>query len=439
MVNQFHKWMTLLALISAYAFINACSNSNEPEWKESRHATVKSSKLRASGSSDVNALSDFVAGQHALNIELFDHLPSDLQKKNAMISVQSIQQALGMTWGGAVGQTAAQMAEVLRFDEDTHSVLNAIDQALTSRVMPSVSTEYAQYDAVELSVVNAFWGRQGLNWKSDFLDLLAENYGTGIETLDFSEAPEVSRQFINAWVEESTRDRIQDLLPEGSISSETAAVLTNAVYFKAPWSDAFETMLTQQADFVRIDGTSIKASFMYEQRSLGYAEGEGWQAVEKPFRGEKLRMLFVLPSEGMFGAFASRFNDIGLDAIIAALTQTETKLWLPKFEFETDVPLKNIFIDMGMVLPFGSRADFSGMTDDIGLFIEEIFHKTFIAVDEKGAEAAAATAVVMGETSAPWPDQIEEFRADRPFFFAIRDAETGVFLFFGRVLDPLLP
>ncbi len=435
------RWMVHLPLAALCPLGTACGSSGGGgAFPEARHETVRSLRARAAPSADPGALAAFARGQHALNADLFARLPADLDGQNAMISPLSVQQALGMTWAGAAGETAAQMAEVLRFGEGAHAVQNALAQAILSRALPeSASAHGEHFGAVELSMANAVWGRRGLAWKMPFLDTLAENYGAGIETLDFAGAPEASRQFINAWVEAATRDRIRELLPAEAIGAHTALVLTNAVYLKAPWQKAFEPALTEEGDFTRLDGTAVRAPFVHEQALLAYAEGAGWQAVEKQLRGGALRMLFLLPAAGTFADFAAGLDGAALDGVIAAIGagQAETALYLPKFEFETALSLKAPLESLGMVDAFEERhADFTGMSDGRPLWIGDIFHKTFVALDEEGVEAAAATSVLMADTAMPPLAEVRVFRADRPFFFAIRDAETNAILFFGRVLDP---
>lgn len=436
-------WTLPLALA---ATLCACDSSDPDQGaidtSAANHETARSLKPRLDAETGADAIPGLVAGQNALNADLFARLPATLDGQNAMISTLSAHLALGMTWAGATGETRDQMAGALRFDESTHAAHNALTQALLSRALPAYENDWGEKrDAVELSIVHGVWGRKNLTWKAPFLDILAENYGTGVETLDFGCASEASRQFINDWVAAATRDRVRDLLPEGSITGDTALVLTNALYFKAPWQTPFERDLTIQDDFTLLDGATVQADFVREKAHLAYAEGENWQAVEKPFRGGELRMLFVLPAQGAFESFTATFDSAALADIVTRLNAAspEVDLALPKFEFETSLSLKAPLIDLGMPLPFNpDLSDFSGMTfDTTALTIDDIFHKTFIALDESGVEAAAATAVLMTENAAPMPeDDPKIFHANRPFLFAIRDAQTNAVLFYGRVLNP---
>lgn len=437
-MNRLSQW-ALICLFGAACHGDA-GRGEEGQPSEVGHESVRSLKARAKPIEDPEILASFISGQRALYADLMAALPEELDGQNAMISALSVQQALGMTWAGALGETARQMAQALRFGDSAHAMQNTLSQALLSRAMPESSNTYGEhFGALQLSMANAVWSRKGLTWKRPFLDALAENYGAGVEMLDFAGAPEASRRFINAWVEEATQERIKDLLPEHSITEFTALILSNAVYFKAPWQKPFEVALTERAAFTKGDGKAIEADFVREQAWMAYAEGDGWQAVAKPFRGSLLCMDFILPSAGSFATFESSLNGEKLDRIFGALASgsAEVALALPKFEFDTSVALKAAFKSLGMTLPFEEAADFTGMTEDTKpFFIGDIFHKTFISLDESGVEAAAATAVMMCDTAAPSPDEVKVFRADRPFFFAIRDTETNAILFFGRVSDP---
>jgi serpin B len=344
-----------------------------------------------------------------------------------------------MVYAGARGTTEIQMREVLRYildQERLHPAFNALDLELMSRNLPE--SPHGQ-DPVELFLANAFWGQIDYPFLPSFLDLLAVNYGSGIEALDFRADPEGSRETINTWVENKTRDRIQDLLPEGSISPVTVAVLVNALYFKAPWARTFMEEATEEGDFFLLDGGTSSVPMMRQIEAFAFFVGENYQALELPFRNgedqtEGLSMVFILPALSQFTAFESRLNADLLADILNGLERAWVDITLPKFSFEYSQALREIFVSLGMIEPFTGDADFSGIVARGGIFIDNAYHKTFIAVDEMGAEAAAATAVVVNETSVPPLDHI--FKADRPFLFLIRDQITGTILFFGRVVNP---
>ena len=217
----------------------------------------------------------------------------------------------------------------------------------------------------------------------------------------------------------------------------TRLVLTNAIYFKASWQTPFEPSATRDADFHLLSGDTVTAPMMHSQgaESLQYAEGDDWQAVELPYTGNQVSMLLILPAESAFESFEAAFDDQKLSAIVDALATENVSVALPRFEFSSDVPLKDTLIELGMPTAFeGGAADFSGIDGTRNLYIQDVLHKAFVAVDEEGTEAAAATAVIVGETSAP--AEPKTFEANRPFLFLIRDDVTGTVLFLGRVLNP---
>lgn len=421
------KYSIPLALSLSLA---ACGETEEPPTNSPSGATVRS-ELARDLTPDVPAadLETLVDGNHALAVDLYQELDTD--DSNFLVSPLSIRMAFGLLQAGARGDTATEIAEVLHYGLDgdaLHAAFNSLDLTLASRNDPGDE----DHDPIALYTANAFWGQTGYDWNTDYLDTIALNYGAGVETLDYDADPEGARETINTWVEDATEDRILDLLPEGSINTGTVAVLTNALYLKAPWATPFMPERTQDGDFNAPSGV-VTAEFMNQMEAFGYVDADGYQALEMTYRQDELSMVFVLPDEGEFDAFEDSITHDTLATIAGSL---ETKLGdvaIPKFEFEASFTLSQALQALGMETAFVS-ADLSGMIDNGNLFIDEVHHKTFIAVDERGTEAAAATAIVAGETSVPIPEF--DFRADRPFVFFIRDRETGAVLFLGRVTDP---
>ncbi|MDH4268942.1 MAG: serpin family protein, partial [Dehalococcoidia bacterium] len=266
------------------------------------------------------------------------------------------------------------------------------------------------------------------------LDVLAENYGAGLRILDFITEAEKSRVIINDWVSDQTESRIEDLIPQGAIDALTRLVLTNAIYFNAAWEYPFDKKVTANGPFHLLDGAQVMVPMMKQTESFGYTDGEGYQAVELLYDGGELSMVILLPEAGQFAAFEEGLQAQGVSDIISGLQPTEVALTMPKFEFDSDFSLKDTLAAMGMPIAFSGGADFSGMTGNPELFISEVIHKAFVAVDEAGTEAAAATAVIMRLTAVP--ESVVAVTIDRPFIFLIRDVETGAILFVGRVLNP---
>jgi len=373
-----------------------------------------------------------VEGNSAFAFDLYQLLKE--KNDNLFYSPHSISLALAMTYAGARGGTERQMADTLHFalpEERLHPAFNSLDLELASR---GEGAEGKDDEGFRLNIVNAIWGQEGVRFRPEFLDVLAENYGAGLRLLDFASALEESRVTINNWVSEQTEGRIEDLIPQGALDPLTVLVLTNAIYFNAAWAEPFEEKLTEEGTFHLLDGGEVTVPMMRQTKSFGYAEGEGYQAVELPYDGWELSMVILLPQAGEFESFEGALDAGRVDGIVDDLVHRQVALTMPKFEFESGFSLKDALAALGMPDAFTGAADFSGMTGERDLFISEVLHKAFVSVDEAGTEAAAATAVVM--TKMGMPEEPVEVSMDRPFIFLIRDVETGAILFVGRVIDP---
>ena len=392
---------------------------------------------------DMDALVD---GFSHFTVDFYHALDNDpsTRGKNLFFSAYSIENALAMTWAGAKNETARQMAAVLGLNlpqDRFHPTLNALNIDINGRDdLPPPSG-----DAFALNLVNAVWSRIGYPFLPSYLDVIAANYDAGVRTLDFAGNPEPSRHTINQWVENQTRDKIKNLLPQGAITPDTTVVLTNAIYFRGSWYQEFDENLTAPGWFTRMDGSTVTAEIMHPQVKTRYLQGDGFDAVELPYVSPRfseyeypreLSMLLIIPHAGRFETTESQLTNHLIQDVVSSLVMGTVQLSLPKFEFGYEVGCRNILHGLGMIDPFEPlAADFSGMVDPDHArpWIDEIYHKAFVSVDEKGTEAAAATAVVMTETSIPEPVIIS---ADKPFIFLIRDQVTDMILFMGRVLDP---
>jgi len=353
---------------------------------------------------------------------------------NLFFSPYSISQALAMTYAGARGETETQMADTLRFmlpQDSLHNTFNNLDIELSQR---GDGAEGKDEKGFRLNIVNAIWGQSGYDFLAEFLDTLAENYGAGLRTLDFAKETEESRITINDWVSDQTEGRIKDLIPQGAIDALTRLVLTNAIYFNAAWQFPFEEDATSDGAFHLLDGKKITVPMMGQTESFGYAEGGNYQAVELPYDGQELSMVILLPTSGQFADFESSMNYEMAARIISDIKSQQVSLTMPKFEFESEFSLSKTLAAMGMPVAFSMNADFSGMTGNRDLYIDDVLHKAFVSVDEAGTEAAAATAVMMRLTAMPGIPVVVTI--DRPFIFLIRDIETGAILFIGRVSNP---
>jgi len=377
-------------------------------------------------------LTALVSGNNAFAFDLYQALRAE--DGNLFYSPYSISLALAMTYAGARGETAQQMADTLHFvlpQDRLHSAFNSLDIELSRRGEDAKGKDGGGF---RLNIVNAIWGQKGYHFLTTFLDPLAENYGAGLRIQDFVGAPEESRITINNWVSDQTEGRIRDLIPQGVIDELTRLVLTNAIYFNAAWQYPFDEDLTSDGSFYPLDGGEVTVPMMRQTELLGYTEGDGYQAVELLYDGGELSMVILLPAPGQFEAFEGALDAQQVDGIIDRLEQRQVALTMPKFEFESSFGLKEALAEMGMPVAFSESADFSGMTGNRDLFIADVIHKAFVSVDEAGTEAAAATAVVMTLTAVP--DTPVEVTVDHPFVFLIRDIETDTILFVGRIVNP---
>jgi len=394
---------------------------------------LKSDKERIT-SLDVNPSEQalLVEGNSAFAFELYQALRE--QEGNLFYSPHSISVALAMTYAGARGETAQQMAATLRFlleQDRLHPAFNWLDAELAKR---GEGAQGKDGEGFRLNIINAIWGQKDYEFLSDFLDVLAENYGAGLRILDFINETEESRLAINNWVSDQTEGRIKDLIPQGVITWLTRLVLTNAIYFNAAWAYPFDEDMTADGPFYLIDGGQVTVPMMKQTESFGYTDGEGYQAVELLYDGDELSMVIILPEDGQFEVFEEGLQAQQVCDIIGGLQLTEVALTMPQFEFDSEFSLKDTLAEMGMPVAFSTSADFSGMTGGRDLYISEVLHKAFVSVDEAGTEAAAATAVPMELTAVPEP--LAEVTIDRPFIFLIRDIDTGAILFVGRIMNP---
>jgi serpin B len=426
LINIKKTGLWLLSLVLTLSIIG-CSQPTLAE-------VVQSSKERST-SPDVSptSLAKLTEGNNAFAFDLYHALRSD-EAGNLFYSPHSISTALAMTYAGARGLTAEQMAETLHFylsQPELHPSFNKLDMELAKR---GEGAKGSDGEGFRLHIINAIWGQEGYPFLDTFLDTLAENYGAGLRILDYVNKPEEARKIINDWVSQQTEERIEELIPQGVIDAATRLVLTNAIYFNAAWQFPFDEKLTTEGLFTLLDGSQIGVPVMTQQQQFKYAEGDGFQAVELPYDGKELSMLILLPQEGLFKDFEKQLSADLVDDIMDTLSSQPVALSMPKFEYESDFSLKDTLADMGMPIAFTGGADFSGMTGSGDLFIAEVLHKAFVSVNEAGTEAAAATAVIMQESAAPGSPI--EFNMDRPFIYLIRDNATGACLFLGSLVSP---
>ena len=384
-----------------------------------------------------------------LGVDLYRQLASG--DENLCISPYSIDSALAMTFAGADGETRSEMARVLHFpnDGDVPASFFALQQSLeqmsakTAELVKDSQKSGGPSEPITLNIANRLFAQKGYNFREAYLSLVKQNFGGAFEPLDFVTDPAAATQRINKWVADQTGDRIRDLIPAGALDKTTRLVLANALYLKAPWASEFSQNATQREPFF-VRGTPVDVPMIRKTTNFGYARREGFTVVILPYAGNDLQFVVLLPDDinGLRG-FESKLTADVL-AGCAKIEKREVDLRLPKFKLEPPtITLAKQFEALGIKTAFDQpkgSANFDKIAQrkpDDYLYISQIFHKTFIAVDEKGTEAAAATAVAMFASSAMWPaSPLIEVKVDRPFFYAIQHVPSGVCLFVGRVANP---
>ena len=347
--------------------------------------------------------------------------------ENAITSAHSVQVAFGMLRHGALGETAAELDAALGWDALPPGALgpamNALDLALASRAR----------EGVRLDIIDQAWAQTGYPFEAAYLDALAVHHGAGIALWDFASDPDGGRVLINSWVAGITDGNIDELIPDEDIITElTRLVLVNAVHFDAAWEVAFDPAHTTDETFTRPDASTVMVPTMHVTTSAALAEGEGWSALELPYAGGELALLVIEP-QGSLSDLEASLDTAGLDAIVSSLRPSEVRVAMPRFSIGTDLDLIPPMQALGAERVFTPDAELEGIGTEGDLYVTAALHSATIEVSELGTEASAATAVVVGDRSASVPPA---FVLDHPFFFAVRDRQTGALLFVGRVTDP---
>lgn len=403
---------------------------------------------------------------------IFQELSRDQEDENLAISPWSIESALVMTAAGAKGDTLAQMLYALGFvhladnpDGMQQSFAELSEQLLerATKASPDAdedsteedaenaddSEESAEDDAAEedvdvasiLHAANAIWVDHNLRdeLQKDFQTTLEKHHKAEVHDATFQEDAEAARTTINDWIAKNTRQKIEELLPSGSVDDATRIVLTNAIAFDADWTDAFDKDLTETKPFHTLDGETVDVDLMHRKfNKAAYWEGDNFHAVELPYEDGNFAMSIVVPTEGKWSDVRNQLIEEGFEDVFSTdRAQEKVDVYLPRFQFRWNRSLSDALQALGMENAFDGRADFSALFSEGSHAITEVIHEVYIDVDEEGTEAAAATGAVVGVTSAPMdPPKVYEVRADRPFLFAIHDTESNTPIFLGQVTDP---
>ncbi len=383
-------------------------------------------KLNGVDTGDTNEPDEVETMSGDFDTDLFKASFSASKNKNVVVSPFSVKMALSMAAQGANGKTLEEMNKVIGLDETSNEYFRRLIE------------DAAKDGDITLNIANSVWLRQGLQFNPAYMDILDSYYMAQASTLDFAEPS--SKDTINKWVSEKTNGKIEEIVDE--IKPLDIAFLINAIYFNANWSTPFEQGLTSKKDFTLLDGSKVKADLMSKTAHLLYQENNEFQAVELPYgENERYVMRVYLPKEDVkFDKFVKGIDKESLQQWGGDFGSMKGVLELPKFKTEYSNSMKDILISMGIKEAFNSNsADFSKMVTVEGqnVYISEVMHKTYIDVNEKGTEAAAATSIEMSATSAPQPEEMFEMIVDRPFVFTIDDKESGETLFIGAIINPL--
>lgn len=367
-----------------------------------------------------------IEGNTAFAFDLYGRLRGEAG--NVFFSPVSISTALGMTYAGARGQTADEMARVLHFELPPDRLHSAFGQ-FQRFIRPPAGSK------AQLHIANALWPDQKYPFLPEFFSLVQAKYDAAAQAVDFAGATEQARKTINTWVAEKTAHKITELLKRGDIDGMTALVLTNAVYFKADWARQFDAKDTQEGEFRVANAQNVRVPFMKQRADFNYVEHDGVQLLELPYACGGLSMLVLLPTrpDGL-AALEGRITAAWLRTAVTGLSVQKINVTLPRFKTKFRVYLGETLAAMGMPRAFSRAADFSGMDGSRELFISKVIHEAYIDLNEEGTEAAAATGVVMSRSAArPTVD----FTADHPFMLVIREEVGGTILFMGRIRNPV--
>ncbi len=372
-----------------------------------------------------------VEGNTAFALDLYGQLKT--RSGNLFFSPYSLSTCLAMTYAGARAETEKQMGQALHFEENQrqlHSAFGELQRQLT---------EASKLEGIELNIANALWTQKDPPLLPAFLQITKGEYQANVNQADFRTGAEEARDKINRWVSQKTKEKIQNILPPGSLTDLTRLVLANAIYFKGVWARQFEKTETSTQPFHLSTARHVEVPFMHHFDEVRYKEDADFQAVELPYKGGGLSMVILLPRQvEACGTLEDRLTPALLSRSLGRMKMQKVEIFLPRFKLESSFELSDTLAKMGMRDAFGPKADFSGMDGTKSLYISAVFHKAWGEVNEEGTEAAAATAVAMTRSAVikqPPPPPI--FRADHPFIFLIRDTRSGSVLFLGRLVDPI--
>ena len=374
-------------------------------------------------------IAEVVTANNQFAIDIYQQINGQPQQvdKNVFFSPYSLSTAMAMLYAAAKGETKAQIQKTFHYP--TPAILNPNSAALYNQFNKS-NPDY------KLATVNDLWMQQGLTPTKSYIDTVQRYYSGQVTALDFEGSPDPARQTINKKIAEKTKQLIPELLPKGSIKSDTAVVLTNAIYFKGNWTLPFTAERTSAQPFYNAIGRASTVQIMRQQSYFSYYEDKHIKVVQLPYKGDDLSMLVVLPKLNHKLAMQQLAKSLSANKIKqwrSGLVRQEVDLQLPKFKLDARYQMKTLLADMGMPKAFNNGAEFNLYADGTPIKLDEVYHQAVVTVDEKGTEAAAAAGAVGMYVGMSYP---VEFKADHPFMFMIKDNKTDAILFLGQVNKP---
>ncbi|ABE52632.1 serpin family protein [Methanococcoides burtonii] len=406
-------------------------NISSPSINVESETVDKSSMMYAYSPGDY----DIATANNAFSFDMYNNLATD---GNIVFSPYSIFTAMAICYNGAESTTQEEIAYVFYYP-----LSKPVLEKSSKEMMNIINSDD---DNNDLKTANALWVRENYPLNERFVGNSKIYYDGKVTNVDFRNEPERSRDIINEWVATKTNEKIKDLVPDDMVTSDTAMIITNAIYFKGKWLNEFDVEETQKELFYNSssneEGTPI--DMMYTKQYFSYGENKDAKIVELPYKGDDLCMYIVLPEENNIENFESRFRLSDYNNLKSSMESgNEVRIWLPKFKFDTKAKLSDTLKTMGLVEAFTGNADFSGIFDiqkvpeDYALWLHDVVHQAFIDVQEEGTEATAATAIEAVDSCLPLPGEVMEFKVDHPFMFFIEDKRTGCILFMGKVENPL--
>jgi serpin B len=439
-VKGFVLSLLVILVLTSSVLINISADSKSPGTKhlnqkqgknpeQSSHSTsgkqTDTKPMEQSGKTKVD--SRLVAADTKFGFNLYSQLTKRGADKNIFVSPASIALALAMTYNGASGETQKAMTRALELQGLTLAEINAANAQLKTAL------ENAD-PKVKLEIANSLWAREGVQFQPEFVKANRDFYKAEVAELDFNQSSAVAT--INAWVSKSTHGKIDKIVDQ--ISRDTLLFLINAIYFKGSWSEKFDAALTKEENFTLAGGKQMKHPLMSQSGRYAYFENDKFQAVALPYGDKRINMYLFLPNQNStLAEFHKALTAQSWAEWMSRFVQMKGDISLPRFKVEYETTLKGALSALGMGAAFDENADFSAMLKPPArAFISEVKHKAFAEVNEEGTEAAAVTSVEMRTTSLGPPPKTFRMVVDRPFFFAIRDNQTGAVLFMGSIAEP---